>query len=190
MIASMEGIVTEINSDHIILLVGGIGFRIHSAAAFNKTLEIHKTVGLYVHLIVREDALTLYGFESIEKRDMFIQLLGVSGVGPKIAMALVSSLPNERLKEAVLSDNPQLLEGIPGIGKKTAQSIVFHLKGKIKGGYGGTYKEISEIDQDVIAALTTLGYSLVESQTAVQAIPNNAPSDLESRVTIALRSFG
>jgi holliday junction DNA helicase RuvA len=190
MIATMEGIVTEINPDHIVLLVNGIGFRIHTAPSFGKSLELHKSLGLYVHLIVREDSLTLYGFENSEKREMFIQLLAVSGVGPKSAMSLLSAVPIDRLKEAVVNENPDLLGGIPGVGKKTAQSIVIHLKGKIQGEYERGYGRISDIDQDVIGALTALGYSLVEAQTAVQAIPKDAPGDLESRVTFALRSFG
>ncbi len=190
MIATLEGIVSEVNADHIVLFVNGVGFRIHTAPAFNNTLELHKSHGLYVHLIVREESLTLYGFETAEKRDMFVQLLSVSGVGPKSAMALISGISIDRMKEAVLGENPDLLGGIPGVGKKIAQSIVIHLKGKIKGEFTYGYGKISETDQDVISALTTLGYSLVEAQTAVQAIPRDAPGDLESRITIALRSFG
>lgn len=104
-------------------------------------------------------------------------------------MAIVSMVPIEKIKEAVINENPELLGGIPGVGKKTAQSIILHLHGKIKGESGYSGREVSDIDRDVIAALTGLGYSLVEAQSATQAIPRDAPDDLEARIKIALRSF-
>jgi Holliday junction DNA helicase RuvA len=189
MIASLEGIVTEKYEDTIVLSVGGVGFKINISPAFAVKVELHKVAALLTYLVVREDALTLYGFETQQEKEMFSLLLSVSGVGPRTAMTMVSSTPIEKIKRAVLNEQPELLGQIPGIGKKTAQSIVLHLQGKFKGEKLTEKSFSSSVDTDVIAALTSLGYSLIEAQSAIQMMPSDTPDDLETRIRTALKYF-
>lgn len=189
MIASLEGIITEKNDDNLVINVGGIGFRVIVAAKTSAKYELHKRVGLNTYLVVREDSLTLYGFETSEERDMFALLLSVSGVGPRTAMAVVSSIPLENIRLAVITEKPDMLSGVTGVGKKTAQSIILNLQGKIRGEPGLTLKSASDIDGDVISALTSLGYSIVEAQSAIQMIPEGTVEDLETRLRLALKYF-
>lgn len=189
MIASLEGIVTEKFVDSIVLSVGGVGYQVYVTPAVINQVELHKIAALFTYLVVREDALTLFGFETLEEKEMFLMLLAVSGVGPRTAMAAVSNTSIDMIKKAVLNEQPELLGQVPGIGKKTAKAIVLHLQGKIKGEISAGRGMESTMDGDVIAALTSLGYSLIEAQSALQMIPKNTPEDLETRVRTALRYF-
>ena len=189
MIASLEGIVTEKNDDNIVLSVSGIGFKIFVAPKYSDKLELHKVAALFTYLVVREDGLTLFGFETQQEKEMFTLLLSVSGVGPRTAMQLISTTPIDQIKLAVINEQPELLGKVTGLGKKTAQSIVVHLQGKIKGEKTFEKGFSSTIDSDVLAALTGLGYSLIEAQSAIQMIPADTANDLESRVRIALKYF-
>lgn len=189
MIASIEGIVTEKHDDYLVISVGGLGFKVNVTGSLAQKAELHKTTGIFTSLVVREDSLTLYGFELKEEREMFSLLLSVSGVGPRTAMAALSSGSLDVIKRAVLNDQPELLSHIPGVGKKTAQGIVLHLQGKIAGEKTIRRGTEMEIDNDVISALTGLGYSVVEAQTALQMLPEYTPSDLETRIRTALKYF-
>lgn len=189
MIASLEGVVTEKQEDSLVISVAGIGLKVFVTKKAALSAEIHKAVGLFTHLVVREDALTLFGFEDKEEREMFILLLSVSGVGPRTALNAISSTELETIRKAVINEKPELLSHIPGIGKKTAQSIVLHLQGKISGERSTEHGVDYELDSDVIAALTSLGYSIVEAQAAIQMMPTDTPKDLESRIRTALRYF-
>lgn len=189
MITSIEGIVTEKNTDSVVISVSGLGFKVFVTNTLAGKTELHKAAGFFTLLVVREESLTLFGFESKDEREMFALLLSVSGVGPRTAMAALSSSSMDLIKRAVINEQPELLSNIPGVGKKTAQSIVLHLHGKIEGertqGRGVDF----EIDNDVIAALTSLGYSVVEAQSALQMLPEDTPPDLETRIRTALKYF-
>lgn len=189
MIASIEGIVTEKHADHVVVSINGLGIKVIVTTTHAQKIELHKTAGIYTNLVVREDSLTLYGFETTEEREMFTLLLSVSGVGPRTAMAALSSGSIDLIKRAVLNEQPELLGHLPGVGKKTAQGIVLHLQGKIEGEKMAGRGTQSEVDDDVIAALTGLGYSVLEAQAAVQMLPADTPQDLETRLRSALKYF-
>jgi holliday junction DNA helicase RuvA len=189
MIASIEGNVSQILEDSVIVTVGGLGFRVFIPTSIRKNIEPHKTIALHTYLVVREDALVLYGFETIEERDMFVLLLGASGVGPRTALAIISTVTLEMIANAVIQEQPEIFSRVTGVGKKTAQSIILQLQGKIHKGSISTITAMDDIDADVIAALTSLGYSIVEAQAALQMIPKDTEKDLETRVRIALRYF-
>lgn len=189
MISSIEGIVTEKHADHIVISINGLGIKVLVTTGLLQRIDLHKTAGIFTHLVVREDSLTLYGFESKEEREMFSLLLSVSGVGPRTAMAALSSGSIDLIKRAVVNEQPELLGHLPGVGKKTAQGIVLHLQGKIEGERTSGRGAQNEIDNDVIAALTGLGYSVVEAQAAIQMLPEGNPEDLESRIRAALKYF-
>jgi Holliday junction DNA helicase RuvA len=116
-------------------------------------------------------------------------LLGISGIGPKVALSLLSHFSTEALRQAVGSGRPERLSGIPGVGKKTAEKIVFNLKDKLAGEAGSGGAGWSETDTEVIAALTSLGYSIVEAQTALQRIPVDSPENTEERLRLALQGL-
>lgn len=189
MIASLEGTITLIGEDHIVVTVAGVGFKIFAPLELRKNAVLFSQVVLHTHLVVREDALTLFGFSEIEERDMFVQLIGVSGVGPKTALNIISSLSLEMITKAIVLDQPGLFDKVVGVGKKTAQNIVLSLQGKLSKTSFGIQNPIKDIDADVISALTGLGYSIIEAQSAIQMIPKDAPNDLESRIRIALQQL-
>jgi holliday junction DNA helicase RuvA len=191
MISSLRGTVLSITPDVLVVEVGGIGFKVLVPTSVAEAAEgVGRTVSLHTHLAVREDALTLYGFGSEEQRALFELLLGVNGVGPRVALAVISTLSPDVLRRAVAHEQPEVFNRVPGVGKKTAEKIVFHLKDRIGKEFGlGAITAVSDQDTEVLAALTVLGYSLVEGQAALQSIPKDAPDDVEERVRLALRYF-
>jgi len=189
MIASLEGEIIAADEDFLVVRVGGVGLRVYVPAALRSQPRIGETIFLHTHLVVREDALTLFGFETDQERQFFNMLLGVNGVGPRTALAILSTLPVETIRRAVLSEQSDLFARVPGVGKKTAQKILLHLQGKVSGTLEGLGQPVSDIDTEVMDALTALGYSVVEAQSALQSIPRDTPKDLETRVRLALQYF-
>jgi Holliday junction DNA helicase RuvA len=146
---------------------------------------------LHTHLIVRQDALILYGFEKPEEKQYFNLLLGVDGVGPRTALMILSTLSIDAIRRAVWSEQADIFSRVPGVGKRTAQKILLHLQDKIKTDRSGleVAAGLLDVDSEVMDALTGLGYSIVEAQAALQSIPKDASKDVEERLRLALRYF-
>ena len=190
MIDLVTGQVAAISEGYVVVLVGGVGLRVHVPAGVHDHVgNIGQQVTLYTYLLVREDALTLYGFVDQEERVLFETLLGIRGVGPRVALSILSTLTAEHLYHAVAHEEPEILTRVPGIGKKLAQRLLLEMKDRLKVQPMGELAAISEADTDVLAALTALGYSVVEAQAALQSIPRDAPADVETRVRLALEYF-
>jgi len=190
MIATLRGEISQIEENALIIEVGGVGMRVFAPAPLRTRLKVGEVAFLFTHLVVREDALTLYGFESQTDRDLFNILLGVDGVGPRVALSVLSTMTLDAVQRAVFADEAELLSRVPGVGKKTAQRIALHLKDKLKP--TDTLNQVaamSDADSEVLAALTSLGYSVVEAQAAIQSIPKDAPKDVEERLRITLQYF-
>lgn len=188
MIASLEGIVAATLNDYLVLNVNGIGYKVFAPPS--AMAEIGDHILLHTSLIVREDSLTLYGFPTPADRDLFELLLTINGVGPKVAIAILSTLNADNLRNAVVADRAEILTRVPGIGKKTAQKILFELKDKLpKGLDAAPVTVFDDINSDVIDTLVALGYSIIEAQTAIQAMPPDAPANIEDRVRLALQYF-
>jgi holliday junction DNA helicase RuvA len=190
MIATLRGEIAQIEDNALIIEVGGVGMRVFVPAPLRTRLKVGETAFLFTHLIVREDALTLYGFDSQADRDLFNVLLGVDGVGPRVALSVLSTLTLDAIQRAIFADEAEILSRVPGVGKKTAQKIALHLKDKLKP--TDTLSQVaamSDADAEVLAALTALGYSVVEAQAAIQSIPKDAPKDVEERLRITLQYF-
>ena len=188
MIASVSGEVMRVEDDYVVVAVGGVGLLVHVPAPLRSQMHVGDTIFLHTYLVVREDMLSLYGFESREEEACFSLLLGVNGIGPKMALAILSALTVETVRRAVLSEQPELFARVPGVGKKTAQKIILYLQGKVS----GSTLEISptiDADTSVLEALTALGYSVVEAQAALQSIPRDTPHDVETRLRAALQYF-
>lgn len=190
MIATLRGEVTQIEENALVLEVGGVGLRVFVPAPLRTRLKTGEVVLLYTHLVVREDALILYGFESQGDRELFNTLLGVDGVGPKVALSVLSTMTLDAIQRAVFAEEADVLSRVPGVGKKTAQKMALHLKDKLKPTDAlSRVASMSDTDGEVLAALTALGYSVIEAQTAIQSIPKDAPDDVEERLRIALQYF-
>jgi Holliday junction DNA helicase RuvA len=190
MIASLNGEITEIANDSIVIRLVGLGLRVFVPSPLRNRLRPGEVIELQTHLVVREDALSLYGFETSEEREFFVLLLGVNGVGPRTALSILSVLTPDAIRRAVVSEQSEIFSRAPGIGKKTAQKILLHLQGRIHAdSLPGPASALSEVEAEVLAALTSLGYSVVEAQTAIQAIPHDAAQDTETRLRLALQYF-
>jgi len=189
MIETVRGIVQHVGENHLVLEVGGIGLRIAvSAGVLAETPEVGKAAFVHTYLLFRQDEFKLYGFATPEERGLFELLLGISGVGPKLAMGVLSHLSPDLLRSAVVEGRPEMFAGVPGVGRKTAEKIIFNLKDTFSGPAAAPIRR-SEADGEVLAALTALGYSLVEAQSALQSIPDDAPDDIAARVRLALQYF-
>jgi Holliday junction DNA helicase RuvA len=190
MIATLRGEITQIEDAALILEVGGVGLRVAVPAPLRGRMRVGELLLLYTHLVVREDALTLYGFESQAERELFNTLLGVDGVGPKVALSVLSTMTIDSIQRAVFADEAEVLSRVPGVGKKTAQKMALHLKDKLKPMDAlASMAAMTDKDSEVLAALTALGYSVVEAQSAIQALPKDAPDDTEARLRLALQYF-
>jgi len=187
MIASIQGQVAQVGKESVVILVGGVGVEVFVARPGH---NVSDEVFLYTRLIVREDSLTLYGFSAEAERTIFDTLIKINGVGPRLAMTILSTLSVDNLRNAVLSERAEILTRVPGIGKKTAQKILLELKDKLPVGLDALpVAGFDDINSDVMDALIALGYSVVEAQTAIQSLPPDAPEDIDQRIILSLQFF-
>lgn len=190
MISILHGNVISQETDGIIVDVNGIGFHVMVPIPLRDGLQPGESIYLYTKLIVREDAWLLCGFETKEGREVFELLLSVNGIGARLAMSILSTLTPDTIRRAVFNEQAEIFSHVPGIGNKTAQKIVLHLQDRLPSTEGlAPLSKISEVDTEVLAALTALGYSLVEAQAALQYIPKDTPQDVETRLRMALQYF-
>lgn len=198
MIRLLRGTVVLKEKEYLVLEIGGtpetstssIGLKVFVPTPTREQFTTGSSLLLHTYLQVREDALTLYGFETTDELQMFELLLGVNGVGPKVAMATMSTLSPDALRLALANEEPAVVARVPGIGKRTAQKIVLELKDKVQAPDSNldALSSMSEADGEVIEALVALGYSVVEAQRAVQGIPTDAQG-VEERLRMALSQF-
>ncbi|MCA1954943.1 MAG: Holliday junction branch migration protein RuvA [Anaerolinea sp.] len=190
MIAALEGQIAATLEDGLLVMVGGIGLHVHTPAALRLQAVAGQRILLHTHLVVREDLLALYGFETVTERDTFVLLLGVEGIGPRLGLAVLSTLSVDAIRRAVFHEQAEVFARVPGIGKKTAAKILLHLQGKLGSSSElGLVTGLPDADTEVLEALTALGYSVVEAQAAIQSIPRDAPADVDVRLRLALQYF-
>ncbi len=197
MIASVEGRVGAVAFESLVIEVGGIGYRVFAAPSVIAAAVPGSTLKLHTFHLVREDQQALFGFRTSEELGFFNLLLTVTGVGPKVALAIVGSRPTPDLQLAIMQQDQAVLVSIPGIGRKLAERVIFELKEKVAAagvaastaaaGSGGAGTGEGEI----VAALQALGYSLGEAREASRTALSDVGigSSLEDRVKAALRSL-
>ncbi len=192
MIASLRGKLESLGNGWAIINVGGIGFQVYMPTSTLAALgNTGKEVQLHTHLHLREDNVTLYGFASPAELVLFQTLLGVSGIGPKLALSALSAMNVEQLTMAIATGSTDLLTTIPGIGKKLASRVILELKEKIGAAWVPTpATRLAQENTDVLAALTALGYSIAEAAHAVAALPASSKLSLEEKIKLALQYFG
>ena len=196
MIASVVGRVGAVAFDSLVIEVGGIGYQVFASPAILSTAQPGTDLKLHTYHLVREDQQALYGFRTVEDLGFFTLLLTVTGVGPKVALAIVGSRPTPDLQLAIMAQDQAVLVSIPGIGKKLAERIIFELKEKVTAAGVAVAADAAVAgaeagEGEVVAALQALGYSLSEARVASRAAIAEAGvgSSLEDRVKAALRSL-
>ena len=185
MIATLRGRITEKLPDSLVLEVGGVGYEVFTTVDDWGAASAGEEAKFYVYESVREDAFTLYGFRELGSRQLYVQLIGVNGVGPKLAMQILSAAGETRLRQAITSGDPALLKGISGVGPKTAQRVILDLRGKVEDGAVG----LAPVADSTYQALVALGYTPAQATEAVAALPADV-TDEQERVKLALKGTG
>lgn len=185
MIAKLTGTISDKLQDSLIIDISGIGYEVFVPLEDWGGAKQGSSVSFYIYDHIREDLHVLYGFGELDAKQLFIQLIGISGIGPKVAMAVLSATSITRLKQAIVAGDPDLLRGVSGVGKKTAERIVVELRGKIKDTVG---TPVSSGD-NVYQALISLGYNSMQAQDAVAAIPQEITGEAD-RIKAALKVVG
>lgn len=185
MIAQLEGKLLEKSPSSVVISAGGVGYQLAvPLPAFDSLPSVGEQARLFTYLHVREDALLLYGFSSREQRGTFEKMISVSGVGPRLALAILSGLSPEQLFTAVETSQTSILDRIPGVGKKTAERIVLELKGKLGGliplGEVAGAGALSSEGGEALAALLSLGFSRVQAEKAVYKLLEKSGGKLET----------
>jgi len=189
MISSVTGKVKGISSNSVVIEVGGVGILVNVPLRVIEILSIGNSVDLHTHLIVREDALTLYGFSELADRNLFELLLTVTGVGPKVAQSILGVNPAAAVADMIKGNNLKSLEAIPGLGKKGAQRLVLELKDKLANYSIAGVSSENQLKDQVESALQGLGYTPKESRLMVSQSLNQLPSeniDIASAIKLAL----
>ena len=200
MIASLRGTVAHIGLDHVVLEVGGVGMLVHTTPATASSCQRGSLAELSTSLVVREDSLTLYGFGAPADRDMFETVQTVSGVGPRLALAMLSVMGPDQLAAALSSGDAKALTTIPGIGAKSAQRLVLELRDKVgavrgagtaASGAPAPVKGQEPWRGQVAEALVGLGWSAKQASDAVERVAEHAPADAEiaALLRLALREL-
>ena len=190
MIASIKGEVIQKQKNGLVIQVSGIGLLVYVSDVLSLKTEIGEIIVLFTNLIVRETDLSLYGFEDQRESELFTLLIKVNGIGPRLALSVLSTLSIDMVYQAVISNTPAIFNQVPGIGNKTSQKIILALQDKLKAQIDkGLITGVHDINNDLLDALVGLGYSVVEGQTAIQALPDDAPESLGERLRMVLSYF-
>ncbi len=196
MIGFLRGRVAQLSPEICLLDVGGVGYRVYITASAHRRLRPGEEALLYTHLSVREDDMTLYGFATQEEQQSFQLLLSVSGIGPKVALGVLSAITAERLFQAIRGQRLAELTKLPGIGKKSAQRLVLELKDKVAAADGAGDDALAGDDappadsgapSEAEAALSALGYTAAEIAAVLRRVPG--PMTAEETIRFALKEF-
>ena len=197
MISHLYGILEHIDKDHVVIDVGNVGYKVHvPSTVLSRLPQTGDKVKLFTIQVVREDSVALYGFLNKEERSLFSLFLSVSGIGPKLALALISGFTLDRLVAAIAQADVSLLSSIPGIGRKTAERIIVELKEKISKAYalkpaelGLGMKGDQAIISDSIAALISLGYTPREARETIMRLNLESAGSVEEVIRGALKTL-
>lgn len=192
MIASLQGTLESLGTDWAIINVNGVGFQVYMPTSVLSTLgAVGEEVKVHTHLHVKDDGVALYGFGSADELMLFQMLIGVSGLGPRLALAMLSAMSVDQISMALATGSTDLLTTIPGIGKKMADRLILELREKIGAGLIATSAvQFARENSDVLSALISLGYSMTEASRAVTTLPTAGELTLEEKIKLALQYFG
>lgn len=189
----IEGRVAQLAAGFVVIDINGLGYFVHISLNCYSALGQARSAKLFLHQIIREDAHTLYGFTELGERELFRLLIGVNGIGSSTAMAMLSALPHEDIRGAILSENIALLKSMKGIGPKTAQRVVIELKdkvGKMAGSETGNFAAVGADAEEAITALVMLGFQKKAVEKTIQALLKLQPNmKVEALVKEALKQL-
>lgn len=188
MIGSLRGPVTHVGPEFVVIELGGVGYRVMVAPALLGKLRPDREAHLFIHHLVREDQQALFGFGTPEELAFFELLMTVTGVGPRLALAITSAYPVTKLQLAIVTDDLDLLTSVSGVGRKTAQRIGLELKEKIHAA-GIAASGGASTDSDVVAALESLGYTASEARRAAGSVAASTNGELDARIKAALQEL-
>ena len=187
MIGTLRGSVTHVGLDHVIIELGGVGYRVVVSPTLLGRLRPEREAHLFIHHLVREDQQALFGFAHPEELAFFELLMTVSGVGPRLALAITAAHPVTKLQMAIVTDDVDVLTSVTGVGRKTAQRVILELKEKIHAA-GIAAGGGAAADSDVVAALESLGYTASEARRAAGAVAGSQDG-LDLRIKAALQEL-
>lgn len=192
MIAAVAGRLAGRQAGSVLIDIGALVLQVQtSAATMAAAGDIGAPLRLHTYLHVREDQIALYGFVTRDELDLFTLLLGVTGIGPRVAANMLGATHPEPLRDAIANEDVAFLGRLPGVGKRTAARIILDLRGKLAStGVAGKPGGAPAVDAEVVAALQALGYSVAEAQAAVDSLPRDADATVESLVLAAFQSLG
>jgi Holliday junction DNA helicase RuvA len=186
MIGKLQGVIDYIGNDFVILMVSGVGYKVYTP----EILALKSNVGLWIETIVREDSIRLFGFSTLPAQNLFNQLTTVSGVGPRVAMAIMSTIKPDTLMTAIATGDAKTIATAPGVGKKVAEKIIVELKNKMGGGNFDFTTDTGGALPDLLAALESLGYRRMDIVDMAQKIVSQNPNlDVAKLVPIALKEI-
>ena len=191
MIASIRGTLQSIGVDHVVVNVGGIGIQVYVPySTLNSLGDLGSEVNLRTFLVVRDDAISLFGFRTLEERRLFELLVGVNGVGPRLALSVLSIMSAEETASSIVTGNIDALVSVPGIGRRTAGRIVLELQNRMEKEWGMTIIAAQQSHGELAVALGALWYSTSEIQSDIARIGDVSNLTLEDQVRNALQSLG
>ena len=186
MIGKLQGVIDYIGPDYVILMVGGVGYKVYTPEIFT----LKTPIALWTETIVREDSIRLFGFSTIAAQSLFNQLTTVSGVGPKVALAIMATIKVETLMSAIATGDAKTIATAPGVGKKVAEKIIVELKNKMGGGNFDFADAHGGALPDLLAALESLGYRRMDIvDMAQKLVSNNPDKDVSKLVPMALKEI-
>jgi Holliday junction DNA helicase RuvA len=194
MIGYLKGKIISFDETSVIIETGGVGYEVACSNSVYQKLVNNGEGEAYIYTAVKEDGIFLYGFNSIEEKKIFLQLISVSGVGPKMGITVLSSMSIAELTLAIATSNVKALSSIKGLGKKTAERIILELKEKVAGDFDSSTGEISvapvkKANQDAVIALASLGFSKAESEKAVISAEQSGATSIEDIIAYALKNI-
>jgi Holliday junction DNA helicase RuvA len=184
MIATLRGVIAEKLAATLVLETGGVGYELAVVVDEWGNAKLGETARFYIYEQIREDAYNLYGFSNVSTRQLFVQLVGITGVGPKLALQILSAAGEKRLLQAINSGDPGLLKGITGVGPKTANRLITELRGRVEDGAPG----LAPVADSTYQALIGLGYTSTQASAAVAALPAELKGE-PARLKAALKGM-
>ena len=188
MIAKIKGKIEYRKDRFVVVDVHGVGYKVHLTAYTMGKVAGVEDVDFFIHTVIREDAMDLYGFLSMEELDMFELLISISGIGPKAGLGILSIATPKTIRTAILNEDSSILTKVSGVGKKTAERVILELRNKVAD-LTDVEKENTVSDSDAIEALITMGYSVTEARDALKLVSADI-KDIGQRVGLALKSLG
>jgi Holliday junction DNA helicase RuvA len=191
MISQINGKLISLNEGFVIIELGGLGLKVNMSTSSIRNFKLNEIISLVTHMHVREDALDLFGFINESSKKLFLMLISISGIGPKLGMTILSGIEPEKLKTCIISGDVKTLTSISGVGAKTAKRIIIELKDKFSKvddeNLGFNDEKDSEISNNILNALISLGYSEIESKKVIEKLNLLNPDQNDKRIETLIK---